>query len=307
MPSACSLCNHPEAQSRPWSDVYFQVTCRTCGVYRIQHLFFRMVMSFESERCVPLSWATRNATERGEQPDLWDGNYQEIINSMPHPTPVEQMDLVLDYLERKAGRDNLPVPLDPKTDYPIAYAQGMAGMGFVMNALQRKEWIFRIPAGSADAEPHAQLTMAGYERLEARRKQPRGITGWDRVDRCLKDAEERLSQAKTEEQFQSVGHLCRETLISLGQAVYDPGLHPTTDGTKTSPTDAVRMLDAYIAKELQGRGNAETRAVAKKADALADALQHKRTADFRTAALCLEATRSLVEMIAIIAGKRDRA
>jgi hypothetical protein len=43
---------------------------------------------------------------------------------MPHPTPVEQMDLVLEYLEAKTGPDRLPVPLDPKTDYAIAYAQG---------------------------------------------------------------------------------------------------------------------------------------------------------------------------------------
>jgi len=265
-----------------------------------------MVMGFESERCVPLSCATRNASERGQTLDLADGNYQDIINSMPRLTPVEQMDLVLEYLEAKTGPDRLPVPLDPKTDYPIAYARGMAGMDFVINALQRKKWIYRIPAGSAGAEPKAQLTMEGHERLEARRKQPRGVTGWDRVDRCLKDAEERLSQAKTEEQFQSVGHLCRETLISLGQAVYDPERHPAPDGVKLSRTDAVRMLDAYVAKELHGKGNAETRALVKKADALTDALQHERTADFRTAAICLEATRSLVEMFAIIAGKRDR-
>jgi hypothetical protein len=30
-----------------------------------------------------------------------------------------------------------------------------------------------------------------------------------------------------EEQFQAVGLLCRETLISLAQAVYDAQLHPT--------------------------------------------------------------------------------
>jgi hypothetical protein len=72
----------------------------------------------------------------------------------------------------------------------------MTTMGFVINEMQRKALIHRIPAGSADVEPHAQLTMAGYERLEARRKQPRGVTGWDRVDRCLKDAEERLRRQK---------------------------------------------------------------------------------------------------------------
>jgi hypothetical protein len=34
-------------------------------------------------------------------------------------------------------------------------------------------------------------------------------------------------------------------------------------------------------------------------------LQHKRTASFRDAALCSEATTSVVNLIAIIAGRRD--
>jgi hypothetical protein len=38
--------------------------------------------------------------------------------------------------------------------------------------------------------------------------------------------------------------------------------------------------------------------------ALSLALQHKRTADFRMAALCSEGTLSVVNMLAIIAGRR---
>jgi hypothetical protein len=39
---------------------------------------------------------------------------------------------------------------------------------------------------------------------------------------------------------------------------------------------------------------------------LALALQHKRFADFRTAALCAEGTWSVVNMLAIVAGRRGR-
>src|SRR5262249_24614019 len=130
-------------------------------------------------------------------------------------------------------------------------------------------------------------------------------TGWDRVDRTVTEARERLESATTEEQFQAVALLCREILISLARAVFDPQRHPTLDGVRASKTDAKRMLEAYIAVELDGSGNEHARKHVKAACELAVHLQHRRTASFREAAVCLEATTSTVNLIAIIAGLRD--
>jgi hypothetical protein len=136
---------------------------------------------------------------------------------------------------------------------------------------------------------------------------PRSVepTGWVKVDRQVGEARQRLAAAKSEEQFQVVGLLCREVIVSLAQTVHDPVKHPPLDSTIPSATDAKRMLDAYIAAELSGSSNEELRRHAKAAYDLATALQHKRTASFREAALCLEATTSVVNVIAIISGKRD--
>lgn len=131
-------------------------------------------------------------------------------------------------------------------------------------------------------------------------------TGWVRVDRGIYEIRRRLEQAKNEEQFQAVGLLCRETLISVAQVVYDPQRHPSTDGVMPSDTDARRMLDAYIAVELAGGPNEAVRRHAKAALTLAVDLQHHRTADYRQAALCAEATTSVVNLLAIISGRRDR-
>jgi hypothetical protein len=76
-------------------------------------------------------------------------------------------------------------------------------------------------------------------------------TGWQRVDRTASELRNRLASAQNEEQFQAVGLLCREMLISLSQAVFEPDRHPTVDGVKASPTDAKRMLEAHIARRLQ--------------------------------------------------------
>jgi hypothetical protein len=130
-------------------------------------------------------------------------------------------------------------------------------------------------------------------------------TGWQRVDRTVGEIRDRLASATTEEQFQAVGLLCRDVLVSLAQSVYDRERHPPLDGMEPSATDANRMLEAYIAVELAGGANEEARRLAKSALGLANALTHRRTATFREAAMCVEASTTVINVIAILAGKRD--
>jgi hypothetical protein len=131
-------------------------------------------------------------------------------------------------------------------------------------------------------------------------------TGWPRVDRGVYEIRRRLEQAENEEQFQAVGLLCREVLISLAQVVYEPERHRSEDGIEPSETDAKRMLDNFITSELAGGPNEGVRRHARAALSLANDLQHHRTADYRQAALCAEATTSVVNLLAIISGRRDR-
>ena len=130
-------------------------------------------------------------------------------------------------------------------------------------------------------------------------------TGWPRIDRTLDEARTQLASASTEEQFQTVGLLCREVLISLAQTVYDPDRHPSPGGLSVSETDAKRMLDGYLAVEISGGSNAAARKHAKASLDLANELQHERTAEFRKARLCAEATASVVNIVAILSGIRD--
>ena len=130
-------------------------------------------------------------------------------------------------------------------------------------------------------------------------------TGWTRVDRQAQEVRNRLHEATTEEQFQTVGLLCREVIISACQEVYDANRHADANGNMApSSTDAKRMLDAILEMDLAGPANQEARKHAKAAVGLALALQHKRTADFRMAALCAEAATSVVNILAILAGRR---
>lgn len=130
-------------------------------------------------------------------------------------------------------------------------------------------------------------------------------TGWPRVDRVIEKTVLSIERAKKEEDFQASALLCREAIISLAQAVYIPEEHGSLDGIVPSDTDANRKLEAYIIKELEGKSNEELRKYAKDCFRLAVSLQHDRCANFRNAAICVEATRSIVNIIAIISGRRD--
>ena len=131
-------------------------------------------------------------------------------------------------------------------------------------------------------------------------------TGWPKVDRQVGEIRLRLREAKNEEHFQVIGHLCREVLISLAENVYDPERHPAVDGKSPSCTDAKRMLEAFVAIELPGRSNETARKHVRSAVDLANDVQHDRAATFRDAALCAEATLSIIRIIAIISERRER-
>lgn len=131
-------------------------------------------------------------------------------------------------------------------------------------------------------------------------------TGWQKVDRQFQEVRLQLESAVNEEQYQTVGLLCREVMISVAQEVYNSTKYPSKDGVVPSQTDAKRMLEAIILKELEGSSNSEARAHARASMNLALALQHRRTADFRMAALCAEATSSIVNILALLCGRRSR-
>ena len=131
--------------------------------------------------------------------------------------------------------------------------------------------------------------------------EPREPTGWGRVDRALGSARSQLERASAEEDFQGIGLLCREIIISLAQAVFDPSIHETTDGIRPSETDANRMIEAFVGQAMSGASNKEVRAHARASLSLALNLQHRRTATKQLASLCLEATASTAAVISIIA------
>lgn len=126
---------------------------------------------------------------------------------------------------------------------------------------------------------------------------------WIFVHRQLDRAREALEEAHDVEQFQAVGLICREVMISLAKTVYVAERHSDKieHGVKPSKSDAKRMLEGYVADELQGGSYKEARKFVNAAIDLANSLQHSSTADYEYAAMCVTATAGVVHFISITA------
>jgi hypothetical protein len=201
----------------------------------------------------------------------------------------ERRDLIRDKLQSLAKRD--PNPFD---DLWAWY--GRWSSGDLPNYQSRREYVrglYRRLVEELAGAPAANPSEPSRE-----------PTGWDKVDRIVDKIITGLAKATDETEYQAVGLLCRECLISLAQAVFDPMKHRSTDGIAASETDAYRMLEAYFSSEFPGSENEALRRHAKASLNLANSLQHKRTAKYKDAALCSEATRTVVNIVAITSGRR---
>jgi hypothetical protein len=152
---------------------------------------------------------------------------------------------------------------------------------------------------SALFDPLVDLVRKSFETAKGCYSEP-PMTGWERVDRTTARIGDLMLKAQTEEDYQTIGLLCRENLISLSNAVYQSEKHEKYLDQKASETDAKRLLDAYLSCELPGDSNEEMRRFAKSAVALANALTHKRTADRILAGICTSATNAVIGIARII-------
>ena len=131
------------------------------------------------------------------------------------------------------------------------------------------------------------------------------LSDWDRINRTVIKIKQDSTNAKNEEDFQRIGLLCREIIISLAQAVYNPEIHGTKDekGIEIGKTDAVRMIGNYINVRLAGSSNEELRVYAKATNKLANLLTHKRDAGKQDMLLSVTATIALINFIGILENK----
>jgi hypothetical protein len=128
---------------------------------------------------------------------------------------------------------------------------------------------------------------------------PRG-SHWSKLRRQLGMLQSQLASAKAEPEFQAVGLLCREILVTLMQALHNVDLEHVNRIEGKSLTDAKGLMEVYLAKHHNGGSNATLRKQMNASFDLANELQHKRTATRSHAFLCAEATEATVRIMCVL-------
>ena len=203
--------------------------------------------------------------------------------------PYQELHSNLTYELRSLGLDN-PIPYEDLAEW-----RGKWSSGDLPSYDSRRRHIRSL------VDPMIRYLQEGPIRQEAI-PEP---TEWDLISRVQDKIRNGLASGSDEEDYQNIGLLCREVLITLAQTVFDGDEHPSLDGKETSPTDVKGMLSRYINVALQGDTNKTARKYVNAAFDLTNKLQHKRSASFRDAALCAQATFSVINFIAVVSDSSD--
>lgn len=157
----------------------------------------------------------------------------------------------------------------------------------------RRAYISDMYQPLLDAIDHLDERNLGAGLQEAR-------TGWDRVDDQLSQLRERFATARTAEDFQAVGLLCRDIFLSLSDATFDEERHLPEGVELPGPADAKRRLGLTIDAEADGASSQELRALMRATIDLANKVQHARAGTLDAAAIVAEATVTSVNLMRVL-------
>jgi len=130
-----------------------------------------------------------------------------------------------------------------------------------------------------------------------------GDPRWEKVNRHIQEMRFILRTAVAEGDYHNIVLISLDTFDSLAEAAFDPDQNPTINGKSLSEMDAATKIKSLLEKELKGETNKETLGYTKAALKLAVSLQKTSNFDHRTAAICVEATASLVKLVSILCKK----
>ncbi len=302
MQKDCPLCTLPLRDEPFRAGDQQRFDCLNCGPYAASGTALAMIASrgVRAKAIISHQLTLRREAEPLPLVTSHDVNYADEHAELPRAREAKL--LLLRWLARIS--DSIGETLDIHYDRARASA-GVETPDAVAVLLQGLERDGLIASHEYSTGALVQITTSGWEQLEGERRFPQARfreTGWARVDRTVSEIRNRLGAAETEEQCQSIGHLCREALISLAQAVVAEASRP--EGV--SDTDANGLLAYFLETEMRGSSHEASRRYIRSVVAVANELQHRRTATRRDAHLCAEATAAAINFVAILKLGPDR-
>ena len=204
-----------------------------------------------------------------------------------HKSHIDDEDAAYVERKRKIAAELRRLGLDdpnPQGDLWEWYSYWKANFG---TYAERRTYVRALYASVLDALDHLEERDlgAGVSTEE---------TGWERVDSQIRQLRERFATARSTEDYQAIGHLCREVFVSLAEASFVAERHAEN---REVPTGVKERLRLVVSVEAGGGEFKELRKVIHSNIDLANAIQHDRAATIDETAIIAEATIASANML----------
>lgn len=131
--SPCPIC-HTSNNSRILIQKIYSIDCHVCGKFKVTTEYCEDNSSCNNE----LSASLRYWHEKGFEKLVENNNYQDIIISVPFPkTPLEKIDLILDYINRHTNNYAIGARVFEENDYTIAFTKNKEEFEFFFKQSKR--------------------------------------------------------------------------------------------------------------------------------------------------------------------------
>jgi len=139
----------------------FEYECKVCGKYRIDYGIEQVLLgTTDMDKRYILSGVTRQSSYEEHIITITEENYDQWFDSAPLlDGPIESMDRILLYFDKKVKNFSQGIHFDASTDYPIAFAKDKNEFSFFLTKLKEIGY-FETISGS-----QLRLTIDGYKRL----------------------------------------------------------------------------------------------------------------------------------------------
>jgi hypothetical protein len=158
----CPLCDGPTTQYYPHA-VTTEVECVRCGCFNITLQAIAAVSARHLGYKPLLSAYCRRRPQGAETPTIKTDTIEQFIQTLPHYTPPEKLDNLLELMARMTPRLGEPTGFNADTDYPLLIAQGPNEVRFLALDLDVRGYLYG-PRVGPNSPP--TVLLRGWERLE---------------------------------------------------------------------------------------------------------------------------------------------
>ena len=161
--SVCPICPLPARVQQDGQRDAWEITCQRCGTFvAVGTLMSTLHHNLENRPLLPyLSAHTRQASERGERPELNSSNWRAFADEQKKTRVAEKPIKLLRALAPRGTPPGTIFPVDAALDYPLADAVDAKELGFLMRPLDESGFIRQVAGGMFE------ITIEGWAAIDA--------------------------------------------------------------------------------------------------------------------------------------------